>query len=394
MRQQTYPLRDAGIIQVKAFSNLRITGWERSEVVLDAGYGINVEPTAEGLRIKSLESCEIFAPATARLVVERVAGELHVANMSGIMMIEKVDSATLFHIGAAQVGKVGDDLRVKNVSGDFTVEKVGGNFDGSDFSGGLALGNVGGDINALNVRAGFSGRAGGNIRLMLLADVIPPINARAGGDLVLLIAQNARARFEVISGAEDLRVEVGSRVQRINTGNYDLVIGAENSEKGTLRAGGSVSISDRQENWQPGTIDRFSALEERITARIRAKLQAADLSAEITNRMNSKVQDAMRRAEERITAAMQRLETHGFGASGGAASKPPVPPIPPVPPVPPVVRHDAFAPEEASAGVESVAQESVTDEERLLILRMLQEKKITVEQAEDLMEALEANAEE
>jgi hypothetical protein len=77
----------------------------------------------------------------------------------------------------------------------------------------------------------------------------------------------------------------------------------------------------------------------------------------------------MRRAEEKMRASERRANFVGMAVGRGSMGRPPVPPIPPVPPVPP--------------------NEPVSDVERLAVLRMLQEKKISLEDAEKLLAALE-----
>ena len=47
------------------------------------------------------------------------------------------------------------------------------------------------------------------------------------------------------------------------------------------------------------------------------------------------------------------------------------------------------APAGVSTAESSVAESNATDDERLMVLRMLEQKKITLEQAEKLLEALE-----
>jgi hypothetical protein len=59
---------------------------------------------------------------------------------------------------------------------------------------------------------------------------------------------------------------------------------------------------------------------------------------------------------------------------------PPIPPVSPMPPVPP------------AAPARPVKDSRVSEEERLTVLRMLQEKKISIEEAEKLLEALEGKS--
>jgi hypothetical protein len=83
----------------------------------------------------------------------------------------------------------------------------------------------------------------------------------------------------------------------------------------------------------------------------------------------------MRRAEEKFAEAMRRMEVRS-GERGGPEfdrrrkgygwQSPPQPPVPPAPP----------------------KRNPVSDEERMLILRMVEQGKISVEQAEKLLAAL------
>jgi hypothetical protein len=82
----------------------------------------------------------------------------------------------------------------------------------------------------------------------------------------------------------------------------------------------------------------------------------------------------MRRAEDKMRSAERRSMHMGIkvGRFGATIDRPSVPPVPPIPPMPP------------RGGVDPV-----TDDERLVILKMLQDKKISLQEAEKLLAALE-----
>ena len=87
----------------------------------------------------------------------------------------------------------------------------------------------------------------------------------------------------------------------------------------------------------------------------------------------------MRRAQEKIDqklAAAQRKIEHKSHTSHATGRRSrwgvPIPPVPPVPPAPPAPLADP-----------------VSEEERLMILRMLEQKKISLAEAETLLSALE-----
>ena len=93
---------------------------------------------------------------------------------------------------------------------------------------------------------------------------------------------------------------------------------------------------------------------------------------EMANKIQERVGMALRRAEEKLAEAMRKMEVReGDRRRKGYGWQTPVPPTPPTPPAPP-------APKRSPA----------SDEERMIILRMVEEGKISVEQAEKLLSAL------
>jgi hypothetical protein len=155
----------------------------------------------------------------------------------------------------------------------------------------------------------------------------------------------------------------------------------------SLTAGGDVTVTNRADEWEskvefdssaredvfaPGEFPGIPAdLHERISRRVeeatRRALRQTKQAEWQSERVQRKVEVALRRAEEKIRAA-ERRSTHmgvSFGRTG-AGSERPAPPPPPARPSDPV-----------------------SDEERLTILRMLQEKKISLQDAEKLLAALE-----
>ena len=81
----------------------------------------------------------------------------------------------------------------------------------------------------------------------------------------------------------------------------------------------------------------------------------------------------MRRTQERmehkLNAAQRKLEQKKRAAGRHPHWGAPTPPVPPIPPTPP--------------------SEPVSEEERMMILRMLEQKKIGLDDAEKLLSALE-----
>jgi hypothetical protein len=114
---------------------------------------------------------------------------------------------------------------------------------------------------------------------------------------------------------------------------------------------------------------------------------------DLTAKIQRKVEEATRRADRKVREVerqMRSVEIKMQHADRTSHRHPlhPVPPIPARPPVPPrgpASRSWYFGFDPAQS---AEANQPVSDEERLVILKMLQEKKITSEQADKLLSAL------
>jgi hypothetical protein len=93
---------------------------------------------------------------------------------------------------------------------------------------------------------------------------------------------------------------------------------------------------------------------------------------DVGDRLRRKVEQATQRAEEKMRRAEEKIRR----AEGRARNRP----------------HILFGLDPSSRTAPEPAGEPVSDEERMAILRMLQEKKITSEEADKLLAALEGNA--
>jgi hypothetical protein len=160
-----------------------------------------------------------------------------------------------------------------------------------------------------------------------------------------------------------------------------------------LTAGGSIHVTSKANEWESAAEfgdfmgDIFggdfpdippippvpgvpSDLNEQIRSRIRSEMGKslkAQMRAEAAaQRAQRKMESAVRRAEHKVRAADRR----GRGTAGGNWS---------------------FSMPFSEAG--TPPPDSVSDEERLTILRMLEEKKISLEEAEKLLAALEGRGE-
>jgi hypothetical protein len=197
-------------------------------------------------------------------------------------------------------------------------------------------------------------------------------NVTAGADILLRLPAELDAELE-LSAADDesIRLELGEAASTVTGPTYNLKLGS-GSAKFKLSAGGELVVTSGAQEWEsaaefdpanrgedfgfqfhgPGLPPDFA---ERIHRRV----------DEATRRAGVRTERAMRRAEEKMRAAEKRSRHMHMGVSvgrwGAGVDRP----------------------------VETPRNEPISNEERLAILRMLQEKKISREDAERLLAALE-----
>jgi hypothetical protein len=243
--------------------------------------------------------------------------------------------------------------------------------------------------------------ADGNVRAQVGSDAavylrpLPGMRAeiQAGSDVLLRLPAKANVEL-ILQGCDDesIRVDLPG-VKPVEMGMARHVMMGSGGATITATAGSEVIVTSRDEEWEnvaefdplgregpfaPGEFPGLSSeLHDRISRRVeeatRRALESSMRAQEQSERVQRRVDTAMRRAEEKMRSAERRSMHMGIKVGRfGATFERPTPPVPPIPPIPP--RPQA---------------EPVTDQERLTILKMLQEKKISLQDAEKLLAALD-----
>ncbi|MBN2472303.1 MAG: hypothetical protein JXN59_16380, partial [Anaerolineae bacterium] len=214
--------------------------------------------------------------------------------------------------------------------------------------------------------------------LVLNTDFLPGAVYRfnVGGDIVCRVAPHADARFRILD-CDDLVIDIPGAEQH-EADTYDEIVLGEGAALVELTAGGEIRLVGQDEDYlmainlqlEEDLQARLSGLEEKLAEQLSGlddliETKADRLRQRAEQKADRVLQKAMRDAERRAERdKRKRSFTFSFGG-GSSAPRPPRPPAPPEP------------------------REPVTDDERLLILRMLEQKQISVEEAEKLLSALE-----
>lgn len=396
----------------ECLGDLSVRSWLDAGVMLKGDY--EVTETDTGLTLRSVGDLTVMVPAASSLSVGHAAGDAMIKNVEGAIGVRDVSGdLMLVGVGAVKLTAVHGDLSARELGGTLTVETVHGDMAVRNVEGNVAVGHVYGDAAIRNITGDVDlNEVMGDVSLktingdVALKDGYRDVNLRnlggrtavgstrgdirlvgglsaaehvlnAHGDIVLRWPLNAPLtlvatahRIENRLPLQDVVEEEGRLTGRLEDGKTHL----------TLTAGGRISLKDVDmvdAKWRVGDEPDMSMefdfdvdlgdLGERISSQINE--QFARVTQDIETRFGGDY--AQRMAEKvarRAEKAAQRAERAATQARSRVPNAPPPPPPPPAP---------------------QPSKKRVAPEEQLKILKMVEQGKITPEEADILLKALE-----
>ncbi len=379
--------------------DLNIQGWSQQQISVRIGDAddLQISSADDAVEIVCNDDCTLRVPEGATLGLHGVKGDTRIINLRGELAIERVDGdLQLRGIGQAAVGQVNGDLSVRDVRHDLTVNNISGDASISLVGGDVTLGNVTDDLSLASVTGSLEARVGDDASLRLNPAPGKRYAVTAGGDLNCRIPANASAEVSLSCGGDMAVRKFATIVDGSQAQNFTLGAGEAQLALVTV---GDLALIGQNEDWQAdgnaGTeiavevAVQTAQLAEQVTSQI--ETQMTSLTRQLDDKFSSldgeeigiqvqeKVQKALALAEQKLSAALQKVETRAKQANQEAAAS--------------ASRRRTYSntwqyPPAKSAKSTKPKADGPSEEERLTILRMVSEGKISVEQAEQLLAAL------
>ena len=375
----------------------------------------------DALIITSKVDCKITCPQNATLIIDTVRGDLRVKGVNGDFTVGEVNGdISVRDADLVTIDKVHGDLRARHVGSDLTVTRSRETPASPDVNGQATVGQIGSDLKAGGIIGGLEANAvGADVNLSGPFEPGTTFTVRAGSDLNVRVSEEANLRFTIQAGG-GVHAHIPD-VELIKEGGS--VIGVMGAGEATLEAqvGGRAVIKtpnaegDYDEDFDvdidlsflEGLDELGPMIEARVSEamahlevqleeglkhidgdRIRVHVERAAERApmpqnasrnappQAAERESERARRAAARAAEHSRMRAEHAERRWQRASGHRPPTPPVPPVPPyaVPPEPPTPP--------------SPRQEEELRDERLQVLRMVEEGKISAEEAASLLSAL------
>ena len=359
--------------------DLELRGSPRPDVTIE-GEQINLTTHDEEQRavIESRAgSCTIRLPSEGSAAIGPVSGMLQIKNILGQVSVESVDGECAGRgIGSLYAGRVGGSLRMKRLAGPLTAGTIGGDVILQDVGGSVQIKQIGGDLYARNLGGSAEvAQISGNLTLRTAFFPETISHFAVGGKARFRTPAGANVRFVAPQGTS---FHLGRGIEAVQEGEWLIVTLGDGSATVHIRAQGGmyVTSSDEREGapFITGLEEDLDAHLAEVSARLDAHFAELEvqLSAYLAGPTKQRIEREIDAARRHIEAARRRVERAARRSHG---------------PYPPSQREAGLS--AWSPGGARAAHEPVSDDERLLILRMLEAGTISIEEAERLLSALE-----
>ncbi|MBV7332748.1 hypothetical protein KFU94_31865 [Chloroflexi bacterium TSY] len=411
----------AEVASVEA-GDIEVTADETEETPDEADASGEQESLHDIVRLGSFAGdCRLEVPSAAIVRVGNVSGDGKIYDVQGEITCASLGgNLKARRTGSIRAGSIGGEFRAKQIEGDISIQSAGGNSVLMDVHGAIEALKTGGNIVLSNVVGSTKATAGGNAKLHLTQIHDYQYEVSAGGDLKCYLPAQSNATIELESRAGKLQIRGVELDEEPVGGHIHFTMGNGDASL-DFSAGGKIAFYGQTEEGRKMRDDEEQAherddhvhvdydfdfgrdfdfdLERELGARL------GHLGEMLSERVQAKVHKALQQAERAISEAMTQAEKRVAKAERQAehlhstmrdrrrghrhehrqrrrerqrqrryATR--------------TSSHESSPSAQAPKASAPASSPVVSDEERMMILRMVEEDKISVEQAEKLLAAL------
>lgn len=380
------------IVVEECLGDLSVRGTDESLLTLSLRNGadaLSLRREGEEVFLTLRADAHLVCPRAARLTLTAVRGDLEVRDIAGPLTVGAVSGdGILRRIGPLTLGETYGDLSLHGATGEVRIREVFGDARLQKVDGPLSVRAVRGDLRAAGLRGGaavesvgadlqlrppyvsgatYCFRVGSTARIVVPADANVRFALRAGGRVRSSVPGLSLAEAEgVVSGA----LGSGEAVLEVTAGSHILLVPEvpEEAEWGAWAAG----MEDIGAVVETRVAEAMALLEARLEETLRS------VGSEVIRRRVEKAAERARQAAERYTREAREAARREAERARQEAER---------------ARMQAERAERrwqrASGRRPEPSRTAATEAEILRVLRLVEEGKITPEQAAELLAALE-----
>ena len=345
--------------------DLSVVGWDGEDILIKTDEDeLTLQHNGEEVIFSSTDDVSLRIPRDASLSIERIGGDMALRGVMGNVEIKEIDNdLSMRDVNSVVIGTIQADFSLRSAKGNLYVKSVGGDVSVRDVDGNITLDSVADDLALRGARGNIKVNVGEDVVVYLEPKPEGAYSITAGDDILLVLKPNANVTLSM--HGDKIEMDWPDIENQVDITERVLVLG-DGAAKISLNAGGDIRVTNDAEagnsaedfgNFAGMNFD-WSGFGERISRQVeQATARAAKRAEEAARRVERHAERQARRWKGNVKVGRWNWEMGPKGV--------------PTPPTP--------------------ASEPVAEEERMAVLKMLAEKKITAEQAEQLLNALEGD---
>lgn len=337
--------------------DLSLVGWEGGDILLKGDDDeMQFNQNGEMVGISCEDDLSLRIPKASSVFLRKIAGDASIRGVMGGIEVQEIDGdLSIRDVDSVAIGTLHSDLSLRGAKGHLSVKSANGDVSIREVDGNISLESVADDLALRDVRGNISAHVGGDVVLYLNPQPGNAYSVDAGDDILLVMPPKANATLTL--NADEIDVEWKGVVNDEDATSRVVMLG-DGAAAVTLNAGGDIRVTNQSDagdtaedfgNFAGVGMD-WSGFGERISRQVE----------QVTRRATKQAEEAARRATERVGRRAVAKVNVGRWDWDLSPKGVPMPPKP-----------------------------KATEEERMMILKMLQEKKISAEDADKLLSALE-----
>lgn len=344
--------------------DLSLVGWEGNDILLKGDDDeMQFSQNGEMVSIACEDDLSLRVPKASSIFVKKIVGDASIRGvMGGIELKEIEGDLSIRDVDSVAIDSIHSDFNLRGAKGYLSVKSAHSDVSIRDVDGNVTLESVADDLALRDVRGNVSANVAEDVVLYLNPQAGNTYSVTAGDDILLVMPPKANATLTL--NGDEIDVEWKGVDKDDDAASRVITLG-DGSAMVSLNAGGDIRLTNQSNAGESaedfgnfaGIGMDWSGFGDHISRHVE----------QVTRRANKQVNEAMRCAAE----ASKRVDERVGRKSRNAVN----------------VGH--WSRDIPMKGVSIPSTPQASDEERMVILKMLQEKKITAEDAEKLLAALE-----
>jgi len=368
--------------------SLRIKGWDRPELRADSDKSdtLRIQSSDTKVEIDCNSGCMIRTPIESTLQIDRVDSDLMLKSIECQIDVKLVSGQTMIKsIGAINIKKASSNLTAKNVEGSFACEVITGNASLQDIDGKINLGKVNGNLVIKGYSSGVTANTDGNATLRLDTEEGADYKVTAKGNISCRLSPETNATITLSSNAKHIRLNTGKTKETLREENHVLTVGDGSGEINLIATGIielTIPVQD-EVDWsyefdlEEDVSTIAGDISQIVSEQIETQLEALSKNLNtLTSNLSHLGPMASDRSREKLEAKRIQLERKLARVERRAATKAKI-----------ASRRAAASTRRFTK--QKTTSDPVADSERQKVLEMLQNKQISVQEAELLLATLE-----